>query len=327
MSRPAVFLTRELPPDVMTFLRENCELRVNLHDRPVTRAELLDGVRDCDGLICLLTDRIDAEVLDAAPRLKVVSNYAVGFDNIDVAAAAARGIAVTNTPDVLTDATADLAWALLFAAARRIVEGDRLVRSGQWTGWAPLQLLGLDITGRTLGVVGMGRIGRAVAERARGFRMTVLYWNRTPLPPEEEQRLGVERRTLDELLRTSDFVSLHVALTPDTRHLIGRRELALMKPTACLVNTARGAVIDEAALVEALRERRIAYAGLDVYELEPALTPGLADLDNVVLAPHLGSAAIGTRTRMGLMAAEDCLRACRGERPIHLVNPDVWRGT
>ncbi len=321
--KPKVFLTRQLPPKAMEALAAASELSVNLNDRVLTRAELLDGVRDCDGLLCLLTDAIDAAVMDAAPRLKVIANYAVGYNNIDVAAATARGILVTNTPGVLTETTADLAWALLLAAARRIAEGDRLVRSGGWTGWAPLQLLGVDVHGATLGIVGMGRIGQAVARRAAGFDMKVLYADATPIDAALENQLKASYASLEQLLRESDFISLHVPLTDKTRHMIGRAQFALMKNTAVLINTSRGPVVDEAALVDALRERRIAAAGLDVYENEPQLAPGLADLDNVVLAPHLGSATTATRTRMGLMAVENVLAGCRGERPPNIVNPEA----
>ena len=260
-------------------------------------------VDGCDALLCLLTDRIDAEFLERAPQLQIVANMAVGTDNVDLAAARARGIAVSNTPDVLTDATADLAFALLLAAARRLPWADRFVRGGGFTGWRPDLGLGLDVTGRTLGIVGYGRIGRAVAERARGFRMEVLWHGRSGGTP------------LDALLAQSDFVSLHAPLTRETRHLIGERELRLMRKHAVLVNTARGPLVDEAALVRALREGRIAGAGLDVFEREPALTPGLAELPQVVLAPHVGSATPATRDRMAQIAAENVIAALSG-RPI-----------
>jgi len=257
----------------------------------------------CDAVLCLLTDRIDAALFASAPGLRIVANMAVGTDNVDLAAARAAGVAVSNTPDVLTDATADLALALLLATARRLAWADRYVRGGGFTGWRPDVGIGLDVTGRTLGIVGNGRIGRAVAERARGFRMEVLTRARSGGTP------------LDELLARSDFVSLHVPLTPETRHLIGARELGLMKRTAVLVNTARGPVVDEAELVRALRLGRIAGAGLDVFEREPALAPGLADLPNVVLAPHVGSATIATRARMAEVAAQNIVAALSG-RPI-----------
>ncbi len=257
-------------------------------------------VSDVDALLCLLTDRIDAELLGTSSRLKIVANMAVGTDNIDLAAARANDVLVSNTPDVLTDATADLAWALMLAAARRLAWGDRLVRSGGFTGWEPLMGLGMDVTERTLGVVGAGRIGRAVAERAAGFRMQVLTCRRDSGTP------------LDELLDRSDFVSLHVPLTDATRHLIGAEELARMRPHAVLVNTARGPIVDERALVEALRSGEIGAAGLDVFEHEPALAPGLAQLTNVVLAPHVGSATIATRNRMAEIAASNVVAVLRG---------------
>lgn len=257
-------------------------------------------VEDCDALLCLLTDRIDDALLARGKRLRIVANMAVGTDNVDLAAARARGIAVSNTPDVLTDATADLAFALLLAAARRLAWGDRYVRGGGFTGWQPELGLGQDVTGRTLGIVGPGRIGRAVAERARGFRMAVLESGRGRGMP------------LDELLASSDFVSLHAPLTAETRHLIGERELGLMRPHAILVNTARGALVDEAALVRALRDGRLAGAGLDVFEREPALAAGLAELPQVVLAPHVGSATFATRNRMAEIAARNVVAALAG---------------
>ncbi|MCH1494597.1 MAG: D-glycerate dehydrogenase [Rubripirellula sp.] len=323
-TKPKVFLTRELPPECMRQLSESAELTYNREDRCLSKEEILLGVAGADGLLCLLTDTIDDEILAAGADLRVVSNFAVGFNNIDVEAATKRRIPVTNTPGVLTDSTADMTWALLMDAARRVTEGDRLVRTKQWGGWGPLQLLGADITGATLGLVGFGRIGQAVARRAKGFDMKVVYWSRTRLNPEEEACLGVEYRSLDQLLGESDFVSLHVALNEQTVHLIGRKELEKMKSSACLINTARGPVVDEKALVVALKSGAIASAGLDVYEREPLLEPELYDLDNAVLAPHLGSATIGTRTKMGNMAVENCLLACAGKMPPNLVNPDAY---
>ena len=324
IKKPKIFLTRELPPESMRILSEASELTFNQEDRVLSKQEIIRGVRDADGLLCLLTDSIDEEILEAAPNLKVVANFAVGFNNIDVAAATRRRIPVTNTPGVLTDSTADMAWALLMDAARRLSEGDRLVRTRQWTGWGPLQLLGADITGATLGIIGLGRIGQALARRARGFEMRVYYWNRTRLSEQEESELGVQYCSMDTLLGESDFLSLHVALNDETHHLIGASELGRMKPNAILINTARGPIVDEAALVEALKTGVIAAAGLDVYEREPILERELYDLENVVLAPHLGSATIGTRTKMGNMAVENCLLACQGQRPINLVNGEVY---
>lgn len=323
--KPTVFLTRKLPEEGLSVLRQRSHFSVHTEDRVISRPELMQAVQGKDGLLCLLTDRINAEVMDAAgARLRVISNYAVGFNNIDVAAATERGIPVTNTPGVLTEASADLAWALLLAVGRRIVEGDRLAREGRFEGWAPMMLLGGQVYGRTLGIVGMGRIGQAVARRARGFSMRVLYHNRNRLNVDLEVELGCRYASLSELLRESDYVSLHVPLADETRHLIGARELAMMKPTAYLVNTARGPVVDEKALVEALKMGTIAGAGLDVYEDEPRLAEGLAELENAVLLPHIASATVETRTKMAQIAAANLLDVLDGRQPQHLVNPDVW---
>jgi len=315
-----VFVTRRIPEAGLELLRRECsDLHISPHDRAATREELLRGVAGRDGVLCHLTDRVDDEVLAAAgPACRAFANYAVGYNNIDVAAAARRGIWVTNTPGVLTETTADLAWALLMSVARRIVESDRFFRSGRWDGWGPMQFLGHDIHGATLGVIGAGRIGQAVARRATGFGMRILYCGRRDVP--EMQQLGAVRVELDALLAASDFVSLHVPLTDATRHLIGRRELGLMKPTAYLINTARGPVVDEVALVEALRDKRIAGAGLDVYEEEPMPTAGLIELPNVVCVCHIGSATEATRSKMAEMAAMNLLAAMRGEVPPHAVN-------
>ena len=316
-------ITRRVPQPGMDVVTEAVEtVDVNPHDRVLTRAELLDAVRGRDGVLCLLTDTIDAEVLDAAEGCRIFANYAVGYNNIDVEAATARGIAVTNTPGVLTDATADLTWALLMATARRLPEADRFTRAGKFEGWAPMMFLGGDISGRTLGIIGAGRIGTAVALRSRGFRMRVLYFDKMQNEA-LEQAVGAERVDFDTLLAESDFVSVHVNLDETTHHLIGARELGLMKPTAYLVNTSRGPVIDEAALVEALRNGEIAGAGLDVFEDEPALKPGLAELPSVVIPPHLGSATVGTRTKMATLAAANLVAMLRGERPPNIVNPEV----
>jgi glyoxylate reductase len=274
-------------------------------------------------VLCMLTDKINAEVLDAAgPQVKIFANYAVGFDNIDIPAASSRGVLVSNTPDVLTDATADMAWALLCAVARRVAEGDRFTRAGKFTAWKPLMMLGLEITGKTIGVIGAGRIGQAFAYRARGFKPKLLYTANTP-KPEFEAQTGATFADSETLLREADFVSLHLPLTPGTRHYIGERELNLMKETAILINTSRGPVVDEKALVKALREKRIWGAGLDVFEREPDLEPGLSELENVVITPHLGSATIETRARMGNLAAENILAALAGTMPPNCLNPDV----
>jgi glyoxylate reductase len=298
----------------MAALDDRFQLVARPEAAPPSLHQLREGLRDADAAICTLTERISASVLGGTRNLKVLANYAVGYNNIDVGAAKAKGIIVTNTPDVLTDATADLTWALILATARRIVEGDRLVRSGRWDGWQPTQLLGLDVSGRTLGLIGMGRIGRAVARRAAGFNMQILYHTRQPVKNLDQQQ-GWLSRTLNQLLSESDIVSIHVPLSPATTHLIGASQLAVMKPTALLVNTARGPVVDEAALVEALSQRRLAGAGLDVYEQEPSIDPRLLQLDQVVLAPHLGSATLSTRVRMGMICLENIAAVLEGREP------------
>ena len=321
---PRIFLTRRLPPAVMDRLARETDLAWNSEDRVATKSELIAGLRGREALLCNITDKIDSEILGACLKLKVVANFGVGFNNIDVVAATARRIPVSNTPDVLTDATADMAFTLLLAVARRLGEGERLVRAKQWTGWSPMQMLGADVTGAILGIIGFGRIGRAVARRARAFDMRVIYWNRTRLPHAEEASAGVEYAAFDDLLRQADYVSLHVAYGPETNHLLGAPQFALMKSSAFIINTARGAVIDENALVRALQTRRIAGAGLDVFENEPRLESGLYQSENVVLAPHLGSATIGTRTKMGMIAVDNLLAACAGKRPPNCVNPEVF---
>jgi glyoxylate reductase len=314
---PVVFVTRPLPaPGIDLLVESGFEVRANDEDRPLQRAELIAGIEQADALLCMLSDRIDVEVLEAAPLLRVISNYAVGFDNIDVAAARQRGVEVTTTPGVLTDATADLAWALLLAAARNLGAGERLVRAGEWTGWAPTQLLGEPLRHQTLGIVGMGAIGQAVARRAQGFGMNVVYFNRNQVASEIETSLGAEFVSLDELLRRSDFISLHAPLNDQSRHMFDARAFRLMKPTAVLVNTGRGALIDEAELVNVLREGRIAAAGLDVYEFEPMITEGLLTLDNVVLAPHLGSASTLARGDMVRLCCENIVEVLAGRPAV-----------
>jgi glyoxylate reductase len=321
---PRVFVTRQLPADPTPRLREVADVDVWPDAEPPPHGELVRRAADADALLTMLTDPIDAAVLGAAKRLRIVAQMAVGYDNVDVAAATERGILVTNTPGVLTETTADLAFALLLAAARRVVEGDRLARMGGWKSWHPSFLLGQDVHGATLGIVGLGQIGLAVARRARGFDMRILYHARTR-HPQAETELDLEFVDLDRLLRDSDFVSLHVPLSAETRHLIGERELALMKPTAVLVNAARGPVVDQRALYTALKERRIAAAGLDVAEVEPIpLDDPLLTLDNVVVTPHIGSASVATRARMAEMAVESVLQALRGEMPSNCVNPETF---
>lgn len=324
MSKPRVFVSRVIPAEGVKRLREAFDVEVNESDRPLSKPALIRKLRGRQGLVSLLTDKIDDDVC-AVAGLKAVCNVAVGFDNIDLAAATRRGVLATNTPGVLTETTADFAWCLLMAAARRLGEGERMMRAGGYRGWGILMLLGQDVFGKTLGLVGLGRIGQAVARRAKGFGMRVLYSDSQRASEEVEKRLGARFTPLDFLLRESDFVSLHAPLLPETRHLIGAKELALMRPTAVLVNTARGPLIDEKALVKCLRERRIAAAGLDVYEREPKLAYGLARLDNAVLAPHIASASVETRTRMALIAAENMHAALSGKRPPNLVNVEVWQ--
>lgn len=319
MERKKVLITRQLPGDAVEKLKEECDLLCDPPSDQMPRNQLLELIPEADALICLLSETIDREVISRAPKLKVISNYAVGYNNIDVAFATERKIYVTNTPDVLTEATADLAWALLLAAARRVVEGDEMVRQNRFTGWAPDLLLGLDVAYKTLGVVGLGRIGLAVARRAKGFGMRVLYWSKNRKEQWEEQ-FGLEYQPLDTLLQTADFVSLNVALTRETHHLIGEKEFSLMKNTAILVNTARGPVVDEAALAAALREKKIWAAGLDVYENEPEVHPDLLKLDNVILAPHVGSGTIDTRAKMAEMVVSNVLMALKGQRPTNAVN-------
>ena len=320
-----VYVTRRIPDESIRMLEDACDVvDVNPHDRALTRTEFLEAVKGRDGLLCLLTETVDDEVLDAAAGVKGVANYAVGFNNIDVDACTRRGIPVSNTPDVLTDTTADLAWALMFSVARRIVEGDRYVRDGKFKGWGPLMLLGDDLTGKTLGIVGGGRIGMATAARAVGFSMPVLYTSRNR--HEDIEAIGAQYRSLDDLLQASDFVSIHVPLMPETTHLIGPRELNLMKSTAYLINTARGPIVDEKALVSALRNGIIAGAGLDVFEREPELEPGLADLDNAVIVPHVGSGTVATRIKMGNKAAINLIAMVKGEEPPDCVNPEWKQG-
>lgn len=319
MERKKVLITRQLPGDAVEKLKEECDLLCDPPSDQMPRNQLLELIPEADALICLLSETIDREVISRAPKLKVISNYAVGYNNVDVAFATERKIYVTNTPDVLTEATADLAWALLLAAARRVVEGDEMVRQNRFTGWAPDLLLGLDVAYKTLGVVGLGRIGLAVARRAKGFGMRVLYWSKNRKEQWEEQ-FGLEYQPLDTLLQTADFVSLNVALTPETHHLIGEKEFSLMKNTAILVNTARGPVVDEAALAAALREKKIWAAGLDVYENEPEVHPDLLKLDNVILAPHVGSGTIDTRAKMAEMVVSNVLMALKGQRPTNAIN-------
>jgi glyoxylate reductase len=311
----SILISRGLSEDALTLIPKDLTVDLNGHEHPLPRADLLRRLKGKQGLICQITDTIDDEVL-STPGLEVVCNVAVGYNNIDVTAARRRGVVVTNTPDVLTETTADFTWALMMAAARRVVEADRYARSGQWTTWQWDLLWGLDIHGKTLGVLGFGRIGRAVARRALGFGMRVLYHDTVRCPPEVEREVKASHVDKETLLREADFVSLHVLLTPETRHLIDERALRSMKRTAVLVNAARGPIVDEAALVRALSEKWIAAAGLDVFEEEPRIHPGLLPLTNAVLAPHIASASFDTRLAMSTLAVRNCVAVLEGKPPI-----------
>lgn len=323
--KPKVLVTGRLPESIISRLSEHCEIEANREDRPMEMDAILAAISDKDGLLSMITDRVDDELMGRAPKLRIISQMAVGFNNIDVAAATRRGLPVTNTPGVLTDATAEVAFALILAVARRVVEGDRMVREGRFRHWAPFLFLGSQVSGKTLGIIGMGRIGKAVAKRAAGFDMKIIYHNPKRLDAVQEQQCGAQYMGLEELLSEADFISLHVPLTEKTMHLIGRKELAMMKNTAFIINTARGPVINEKDLVEALRERVIAGAGIDVYENEPALAPGLIDLENAVLLPHVGSGTLETRMKMAEMAVESLLIGLSGKVPPRMVNPEVFR--
>lgn len=324
--RAKIFVTQPIPENALARLRELGTVEMNpdpLHI--LTRDEMLAALARNEYLVCLLHDRVDAGVIAASPRLKLIASMAITPAGIDVAAATARGIPVTTIPPAVTETTADLNWALLLAVARRVVESDRALRAGLFPGSQSMQFVGGEVHGKTLGIVGLGAIGEAVARRAAGFGMRIVYTKRHPLSGEREAALGVAYRRLDDLLGESDFVSVNAALTPETTHLIGRRELGLMRPSAFLVNTARGPIVDEAALLEALRAGRIAGAALDVYEREPAVTPGLLELPNVVLTPHIGSAAVDTRMRIAAIVADNVAAAIEGRRLPNLYNPEVLR--
>ncbi len=315
-----VLVAANLSEEILSPLRPLHDLLVNQNNFPMSHSEVLDKIRDKDGILCTISDRIDAEIIDRSPNLKMIANFGVGYDNIDVSAATARGIKVSNTPGVLTDATADLAFSLILAVARRVVEGNSRTRSGKWGPWVPFGFLGSEVTEKTLGIIGLGQIGKEVARRAKGFRMPVLYHNRRSIPESEEMELGVKYVDIETLLKESDFISLHVSLNDQSRYLIGANELALMKPSAFIINVSRGPVIDENALVNALREKKIAGAGLDVYEKEPHLAPGLAELNNTVLTPHIGSATIETRIAMGKLAVKNLIAGLKGQKPPNCLN-------
>ena len=325
MSKPKVFVTRIIPDRGLDLVKEFCDVDLWTGDLPPSRDEVLKRVQGADGLLSLLTDVVDGEVMDVAgPQLKVISNFAVGFDNIDVGAATARKIPVGNTPDVLTDATADFSFALMMSAGRRVLEGDRFVREGKWQTWGPLLLLGNEMKGSTLGLVGFGRIGKAMARRAVGFDMRVIYYD--PMEPKLDPDVKAVSVDFETLLEESDFISLHTPLTPDTRHLIDSEALSRMKPTAVIVNTSRGPVIDMDALYEALRDRKIFAAGLDVTDPEPLpMDHPLLTLDNLVIAPHIASASKTARDKMAWLAAKNLMAGLEGKHLPNCVNPQVYK--
>ncbi len=324
MPKPKVFSTHPLFEEAREILDSNCDIQYWTDSERPPRQELLRRVKDREGLICLLTEKINEELLRAGPKLRIVSNVAVGFDNIEVEACTKRGVVATNTPGVLDETTADFAWTLLLGVARRLGEGESLARSGNWKGWNLDQLCGADVWGKTLGIVGFGRIGRAVARRALGFQMKVLYTDAVRASEEAEKSVNAEFRNMNALLAESDFISLHVPLLPETRALFDAPKFFRMKPTAFLINTSRGPVVDEAALVAALENKKIAGAALDVYENEPFIHPGLKR-PNVVLAPHLASASLETRSKMATMAANNIVALFQGQRPPNMLNPDIFK--
>ncbi len=317
--RPKVLLTRQLPEVAIEKLEANVDLEIFPYDRTMTPEELKENIQDKEGLLCLLTDTVNAELMDAAPNLKVVSNYAVGYNNIDIAAAAERNIIVTNTPDVLTETTADMTFGLMLMAARRVLEAGDLLRSGNWKGWSPMQFMGMDIHGSTLGIIGMGRIGKALTRRARGFNMEVIYWNRTRLTVREEKELGLRYVKFNEVLHQADFISLNVSYNKDTHHLIDEAALQKMKQSAFFINTSRGGTIDEKALIEALENNKIAGAGLDVFENEPNINPRFYKLKNTVILPHIASASVATREKMAMVATDNLLAVLAGKKPAYPV--------
>ncbi len=320
-----VLVTREVFDDVLDTLRTHFDVTANQADKPYSPGELAQALADKDGAITVLTDRIDTTLLARCPKLKAVCNIAVGYNNFDLKAMSARGVLGTNTPGVLDAATADFTWALILATARRLTEAEAWLRAEEWQGWKLKQFLGMDVQGATLGIVGMGRIGQAVARRAHGFDMPVLYYNRTRLAPELERECNARHVTLDDLLAQSDIVTLHTPYSADSHHLIGTAQLAKMKKTAILIHAARGGVVDDAALITALTNGTIAAAGMDVYEGEPKLNPDFLKLKNVVLAPHIASATTSTRRNMAMLAAKNLVAALTGERPPNLLNPDALK--
>ncbi len=328
MTKPEVYITRGIAQEALDMIDQVAEMEVWPQESPLSYEVLLEKVRDAEGVLTLLTDRIDAALMAAAPKLKVVSNLAVGYDNIDIPEATRRGIVVGNTPGVLTETTADLAFALLMAAARRVVEADSYTRKGQWQSWGPMTLLGQDIHHATLGIVGLGRIGAELAKRARGFNMKVLYYDKIRRSEPEERQLGVEYVSeMSKLVSSADFISVHVPLRPQTYHLFGAAEFAMMKPTAVFINTSRGLVVDQKALCEALKARQIFAAAVDVTEVEPIPhDDSLLTLDNIIITPHIASASVTTRTNMAVMAAANLIAGLKGQVPPNCVNPEAIRG-
>jgi glyoxylate reductase len=319
-----ILVTRPLFDDALQDLRREFDVEINSHDHVLSKKDLIERLRSKQGVLPLVTDIIDREVLESAPALKVVANFGVGFDNIDVRSATNLGIVVTNTPGVLTETTADFTWTLLMAASRRLIEADKFIRAKLFREWSPKLFVGHDVCGKTLGLIGLGRIGQAVARRAAGFNMRIVFHASRPVPEELTKALGVTQLPFEEVLRISDFISIHVPLNAATRHLMNDETFALTKPSAIVINTSRGLVVDEKALVRALQDGKIAGAGLDVFEREPEIEPELLEMENVVLAPHIASASYETRLKMCAMAVENLLATLKDQRPPNLVNPEVW---
>ncbi|MCD4819757.1 MAG: D-glycerate dehydrogenase [Candidatus Cloacimonetes bacterium] len=324
--KPKIFVTRRIPQPALDRLSGEFEIELNEADRVLTKEEILKGTKNCDVLLCLLTDTIDEEIIKVNPKLKGIANYAVGYNNIDIEIATNLKIPVSNTPGVLTQTTADLTWSLILSVSRRIVESDCYAREGKFTGWGPMLLLGNDIFGKTLGIIGAGRIGTAVAERAFGFKMKILYTD-NKINKNIETNLGATKLELNELLGQSDFITLHIPLNEYTNHLITKNELKLMKDSAIIINTSRGQIIKEKDLIKALQDNEISGAGLDVYEFEPKISKGLKKLKNVIILPHIGSATIETRTAMGMLATNNAIAMVKGKKPENIVNPQIYKKT
>lgn len=318
-----IFVTRNIPKPGIDLLKQHFDVDINPHNRVLTKKEIMQGIKGKDGLVCLLTDPIDREIIEAEPKLQMIANYAVGYDNIDIQAATDNNILVSNTPGVLTDATAEMAWALLFSTARRIVEADKYTRAGKFQGWDPMLLHGVDISNQTLAIIGAGRIGTAVAEKSKGFTMNILYVDES-VNSYLEQKLNAKKVTLSQALKSADFISIHVPLNKKTHHLIGEKEFDIMKKTAILINTSRGPVIDEKALLSALKQKKIFAAGLDVYEHEPHIDDELKRLDNVILQPHSASATTTSRTQMAVIAAQNMIAGLQGQLPPNCINKEVY---